>query len=300
MRYTESTLSTWCAPASNTEEERIDNTIKMIRSAIDNWHVLDGLDIEVFVQGSYANNTNVRTSSDVDVCIMLRNTFFSSYPDGRCREDYGFTPGSISFDEYKTRVYDALEHKFGREMINVGNKSIKIDSNTYHVQADAVIAFMLKDFRIINSTNSEHYIEGIRFYAKDETEVTNYPKDHIKNGKDKNKSTNHKYKKLVRIFKHIRNNMVSDGEINGDIISSFLVECLIWNVQNYIITGYSTWTETVKQAIIYLYNQIKENNHKEWGEVSEHLYLFRGHKWTDADAKDFLVTVWNYLGYGEG
>lgn len=166
MRYTESTLSTWCAPASNTEEERIDNTIKMIRSAIDNWHELDGLDIEVFVQGSYANNTNVRTSSDVDVCIMLRNTFFSSYPDGRCREDYGFTPGSISFDEYKTRVYDALEHKFGREMINVGNKSIKIDSNTYHVQADAVIAFMLKDFRIINSTNSEHYIEGIRFYAR--------------------------------------------------------------------------------------------------------------------------------------
>lgn len=76
MRYTESTLSTWCAPASNTEEERIDNTIKMIRSAIDNWHELDGLDIEVFVQGSYANNTNVRTSSDVDVCIMLRNTFF--------------------------------------------------------------------------------------------------------------------------------------------------------------------------------------------------------------------------------
>ena len=71
MRYTESTLSTWCAPASNTEEEKIENTINMIRSAIDNWHELDGLDIEVFVQGSYANNTNVRTSSDVDVCIMF-------------------------------------------------------------------------------------------------------------------------------------------------------------------------------------------------------------------------------------
>jgi hypothetical protein len=94
--------------------------------------------------------------------------------------------------------------------------------------------------------------------------------------------------------------MVADGVVNGDKISSFLTECLVWNVPDNIITGYSTWTETVRQAIIYIFNEIKDNNHREWGEVSERIYLFHaGRKWTDVDAQDFMRSMWNYLGYNE-
>ena len=94
--------------------------------------------------------------------------------------------------------------------------------------------------------------------------------------------------------------MVADGVVNGDKISSFLTECLVRNVPDNIITGYSTWTETVRQAIIYIFNEIKDNNHREWGEVSERLYLFHtGRKWTDVDAQDFMRSMWNYLGYNE-
>ena len=106
------------------------------------------------------------------------------------------------------------------------------------------------------------------------------------------------YKKLVRIFKHMRNVMVDEGITDGDRISSFLVECLVWNVPNNIITGYSTWTETVKEAIIYTYNAIKDGKHKEWGEVSEILYLFHSErKWDSKDAQSFLRDMWNYMGY---
>ena len=52
-------------------------------------------------------------------------------------------------------------------------------------------------------------------------------------------------------------------------------------------------------AIIYLYNAIKDGKHYDWGEVSEMLYLFRGRKWTDQDAKQWLYDAWNYLGYGK-
>ena len=107
------------------------------------------------------------------------------------------------------------------------------------------------------------------------------------------------YKRLVRIMKHIKNEMVEDKKTDGDKITSFLVECLVYHVPNNVITGYSTWTETVKKAIIYLYNEIKDGHHTEWGEVSDMLYLFRNRKWTDEDAKQWLITAWNYLGYGE-
>lgn len=300
MRYSENTLKGWKDPASVTEEQRISNTINMIKSAVNGSAELKNLTIEVFVQGSYANNTNVRTNSDVDVCVMLTSTFFTAYPDDKTDSDYGFVEGTITFDEYKRRVKKAIIDKFGNEAVSVGNKSLKIRSNSYHVNADVVVAFMLKDYAVIKSTDPLRYVEGTRFYGADGKQVTNYPKEHIANGKQKNNRTNYRYKYLVRIFKRIRNNMVADGVVNGDKISSFLTECLVWNVPDNIITGYSTWTETVRQAIIYIFNEIKDNNHREWGEVSERLYLFHaGRKWTDVDAQNFMKSMWNYLGYNE-
>ena len=164
------------------------------------------------------------------------------------------------------------------------------------MEADAIVAFMFKDYKSVEHTGASEYIEGIRFYARDGSEVTNYPKDHIRNGIDKNNHTNYDYKKLVRIFKQIRNVMVDEGKINGDKISSFLVECLIWNVPDATITSYSTWTERVKQAIVFIYSAIDDENHSDWGEVSERLYLFyKGRKWTGSDAKDFMHKAWDYL-----
>ena len=298
MKYSESTLALWTRPASDTEEQKMENTINMIKSAIDSSKELEDLTIEIFVQGSYANNTNVRTSSDVDVCVMLKSTFYDEYPDGKNRKDYGFVEGTISFDEYKRRVKTAIENKFGKATVTEGNKSLKIRSNSYHVNADVVVAFMLKDYRIIGSLDPNRYVEGTRFFSSNREMVTNYPKVHIANGKNKNIQTNHGYKYLVRIFKRIRNAMVDDGKANGDKISSFLVECLIWNVPNNIIMGYSTWAETIKEAIIYLYHAIEEDKQKDWGEVSERLYLFNdGRKWSAEDVQSFLLAMWIYLGY---
>lgn len=294
MKYSESTLRSWTASLSKSEEDRAENAIKMIKSAIDANAELKTMDIEVFVQGSFANNTNVRIESDVDVCVMLRSTFFYDLPEGKVEADYGIIPGSITFQRYRNLVKKALQDKFGSSYVTDGNKSLRIRENTYHVQADVVPAFQYRRY----TTTVGSYYEGVQFYAKDGKQVTNFPKVHIKNGTAKNNRTWYKYKELVRIMKHIKNDMVDDGMTNGDKITSFLVECLVWNISDATITGYSSWTETVKQAIKYLYNAIKDDKHKEWGEVSELLYLFHnGRKWTDQDAMQWLYDVWNYLGY---
>ena len=291
MKYSEQTIQSWTAPLSQSEEQRAENTIKMIRSAIDANTELKTMDIEVFTQGSFANNTNVRTESDVDVCVMLRSTFFYDLPEGKIASDYGILPGSITFQRYRDLVKKALQDKFGSSYVTDGNKSLKVKENTYHVQADVVPAFQYRRY----TTTVDRYHEGTRFYAKDGTQVTNYPKVHIKNGREKNNATNRQYKALVRIMKHIKNNMVDDDKTNSDKITSFLIECLVWNIPNSIITGYVKWTETVKQAITYLFKAIEQNQHQEWGEVSELLYLFRGRKWTDTDVKNWLLAAWSYL-----
>jgi len=297
-KFSEQTFDNWRKPASETEEQRISNAISMIKDAISASDKLKDKDIEIFVQGSYANNTNVRANSDVDVCVMLKDTFYSEYPDGKSRDDYGFTAGTNNFDTYRSDLIKALNDKYGKDNIKPGNKSIKITETSYRVEADAVPSFQYRNYKYKNSSDPEKFIEGIKFYAANTNEqVINYPKIHIENGKKKNKDTQRRYKRLVRIFKRIRYKMIDDGEPVNKGITSFLIECLLWNTPNSIFNDYDTWTERLKQAIIHLYNKTEdEKNCKKWGEVSEMFYLFHSErKWNVKMTNDFLKQMWNYL-----
>ena len=162
-RYSEDQLKRFTAPLTQSEEERAENAEKMIRAAIDSCDELSQHSIEVFPQGSYANNTNVRQNSDVDICVMLTSTFKGNYPEGKKGKSYGFVDGSITFNEYRDLVKKALIDKFKIDYVSDGNKSIKIDENSYHVKADVVPAFQYRDYK---NSNSSVPIEGIWFKAK--------------------------------------------------------------------------------------------------------------------------------------
>jgi hypothetical protein len=284
----------WAKPASETEEKRISNAVKMIKEAIQNYDNLKNKNIEIFVQGSYANNTNVRTKSDVDVCVMLKDTFYREYPDGYTKEYYGFSIGTNSFDDFRKDVINALKNKYGKENIKPGNKSIKMESTSYRVEADAVPAFQYRNYKIINSTNKNKFVEGIKFYSSTKDEVINYPKEHIENGKTKNTDTQRRYKRTARIFKRIRHQMIQDGIPVKKCISSFLIESLLFNVDNYQFTYDEPWNNKIKYIVKYL----QDNNKLNYTEVSEKLDLFDDSRKWDIDRVDnFLKQMYKFLGY---
>lgn len=296
MSYTEAQLKNWSIKPSDTELRRADHAIDMIRSAIGASEELRGIDTEIFVQGSYANNTNVRAGSDVDVCVMSKKVFKGSYPRPLSGADYGFSSGIYTFDEFRELVLEAMRAKFGSAQVSEGNKSLKIDANTYHVQADVVPALQLRNYRATGSRDSEHFVEGIWFKARDGQVVINYPKQHIANGRQKNVDTSHRYKSLVRILKHIRNDMVDTGLADGSRITSFFVECLMWNVTDEVITGSSSWAERTEEAVRFLRNELSRGIGANWNEVSEMLPLFGpDRKWTMTVAQEWLSDVWARL-----
>ena len=293
-KYSEETLNKWAKPASETEEKRISNAIKMIKEAIQGYDNLKDKDIEIFVQGSYANNTNVRAKSDVDVCVMLKDTFYREYPNGYTKEHYGFVAGTNSFDDFRKDVINALKNKYGKENIKPGNKSIKMESTSYRVEADAVPAFQYRNYKIINSTDKNHFVEGIKFYSNTKDEVINYPKEHIANGKTKNSDTQRRYKRTARIFKRIRHQMLQNGVPVKKCISSFLIESLLFNVPNYQFSHDEPWNNKIKDIIEYIHNDDKEN----YIEVSGKLNLFDETRKWDIDSVDkFLKQMYNFLGY---
>lgn len=76
----------------------------MIKSALNDSSNLSQFKIDVIPKGSYHNNTNVRLNSDVDVAVVLRDTFFADYPEGKNKEDFVHSSSSYSFRQYREDI----------------------------------------------------------------------------------------------------------------------------------------------------------------------------------------------------
>lgn len=259
MRFTESMLNEYSAPLSNTEDQRCKNSILMIRDALKDIgffqdekgiHKLyedtysyavnmrnssESRRIKIFVQGSYANNTNVRTESDVDVAIIQEEAFITKYRTygdyQQSDEDYKFHVLDAKEMSFKDEVQQCLIKKFGKD-VERRNKSIKIYGNSYRNDADAVPCLRYRDYSNDYIRDVNNYIGGIVIIPDRGCNIINYPEQHIENGKRKNQETKHHYKKMVRIMKKMRYLMQDYGYSSSNDVSSFLLESLLYNIPN--------------------------------------------------------------------
>ena len=292
----EETFARWSKPPSESEEERCSNAINMIKDALNNHHRLKIKNTSIILQGSFKNNTNIRRDSDIDICIRLNDVFFGQYPKGYTMEQYGFSGADYTCSQYKNEVGEALCNKFGHDQVKRGNKAFVITSNSYRVKADVVAAFERRRYYKPPNQYNNPYYSGIKFIADNGVRIINWPEQHYENGVDKNKKAGKSFKRIVRIFKNLRNEIAKNGVTSAMNFPSFLIECLCWNVPN--SKYYSTqYTDIVKSVMIFLYENTKEYDKcKEWGEVSELKYLFRqSQPWTHNQANQFIYDAWNYV-----
>lgn len=292
--FSEETLDNWRKPPSDAEENKLANAERMIKAALAVDEKLNKLNIEVYGQGSYANDTNVRLNSDIDINVRLMTTMRVDIPTGKTYEEYGYIDAAYDFPEFKNDVESALKKYFGEGEIERKDKCIAVKENSYRMEADVVPTLK----HITHFENGNIRI-GAAFTSDNGVRHLNYAQQHIENGKIKNAATGRRYKRVVRIFKRLRYRMESEGHCYPNI-TSFLLECLVYNVPNNVFNVNLSWQSRVKQSIISLYQSTEsEASYKEWGEVSECLYLFHpGRRWSVEDVRNFLVVLWNYLGYG--
>lgn len=294
----ESIFRSWSRPSSDTEEEKCNNTEKMIRAAISESADLSKRDIEVFAQGSYKNNTNVRQDSDVDICIRCNDVFFYDFPsDGSItKADAGFSDGNYEYSRYKNEVEAALVAKFGRNMVTRGNKAFDIHATSYRVDADVVPTFEHRRY-YRNNRGQMSYYRGTELRPDQGGRIKNWPQQNYENGVEKNKATSGRYKLITRVLKRLRNEMDENNISQSKPIPSFLIECLVWNTPNYGF-GHVEYSSDVRYVLANTFNEtLTYEKCKEWGEVNELKYLFVGQAWTWQQAHDFLGTAWNYIGF---
>lgn len=286
MKFTEEQLKLYAAPLSETENQKCLNAIGMVRDALKNLGFTDdGKNIQkmyddtyayslemrnstgtrkvrLFIQGSYANNTNVRTQSDVDIAVVQEEIFTTEYRSAssaypQSDRDYNFCTVTPAAKSFKDEVQECLKKKFGAD-VERKNKSIKIHGNTYRKDTDSVPCRRYRDYRNDYRKDKSNYIPGVVITPDHGSRIINYPEQHIANGRKKNNDTNRYYKKMVRIIKKMRYLMCDCGYKEAQLVSSFGLESLLWNLPDSLFTKYSTYRFEFGEIVNYLYSHKDE------------------------------------------
>ena len=220
MAIPESQLETWAKQGATVTAKSTADSIKNALDSYDDWP--DDADFEVFLQGSYKNNTNIRGDSDVDVVVQLNSTFRSNLTEEEKRL-LGISEAYYKWQDFRNDVIKALCEYYGTTSIQEGRKSIKVSRSNGRLPADVVVCI---EYRKYNSDLSKFY-KGMTFWVPSESRwIINYPKSHYNNGVNKNQNTSLWYKRAVRMLKNSR------GYISGDSTPSYFLECMIYNVPN--------------------------------------------------------------------
>jgi hypothetical protein len=298
----ESKFSHWASPPSESENDRVVNTVRAIRKALDSGDPLLE-STKIYLQGSYRNNVNIRSNSDVDIGVLYTgDTFFAEYPDGMSNSDFGNIESKLSYNHFRATVKEALLDYFGRSVVTSGNKSLKINDNSYRVDADVVPVLVHRRYR-----NDGTFQNGVQFTSQNGTKVINWPEriydspewpdQHYENGVRKNTETGRRYKRTVRILKKLKIELIEQRIIDSETISSFAIECMAWNTPNERFDA-SSWDDTLQMVLRFLWQNTRDDEPcSEWGEVSDLKYLFRGSPVSKRkNAHNFVDKAWDYIG----
>lgn len=118
----------WAETINVNDEARGRGAREAIQQAIRGALELAQKGIDVYVTGSYRNNTNTRADSDIDVAVVLRDVIFYELPaDGSVtRETLGFQDADYTFTAYRDDIGAALRARFEAKSVTDGNKAFDV------------------------------------------------------------------------------------------------------------------------------------------------------------------------------
>ena len=266
----------------------------MVRKAIQASQRLQSRNVDVFTQGSYANRTNVRANSDVDVAVACGSIFYFDLPTGSNRSDFGLTnEADYSYSEFKQDVHEALSKYFGPGAVTRGNKAFDIKATSHHVEAD-VVPFV--DYREYFGNRTHR--DGFTLFPDKGGKIENYPKQHYTNGINRNSATSQRFKRVARVLKGVCYEMQDNNIGVSQRIPGFLLECLAGLAPTSMYSSPDI-TVTTGNVVAWLFNNTEpESDCTEWTELSNIKYLYRNSQpWTKADTHQFMLDLWQYVGF---
>lgn len=292
MAIDSNTLENW-ASSQTAATTSAKDTHKKIREELESSNEFpDRISFDTYLQGSYANATLVRGSSDVDVVVRLTSTVLEnasqlSTEETRRWKDNLMDPG-YSWNQFRTDVIASLEDRFGSNAVIQGDKALALDSSALPLDADVLVC---QQYRRYYNYPSGYYT-GIAFWDLSNNQIVNYPKRHIKYGSKKQSSTNDRFKETVRIFKRARNYLVAYENLQKDTVPSYFIENLLYHVPD------GQYVYDKQDRFMNVVDYLNKTDYSDWTCQNGITPLFGSGstKWDTRHADSYvnsLISLWN-------
>lgn len=223
------TLESW-AQYDSGPIDSAKRTHNRIQNELQSNDTLTHVDFNMYLQGSYANYTIVRASSDVDIVVQLTNMLYADLsglsPSERDQWRRNSGDPDYSWHEFRSGVVDVLESSFDSSAVEPVGKAIEVETSKLPLNADVLVCADHRDY--YHYPNGYH--SGIAFFDLSNTKIVNYPKQHISNGSTKQSNTSNRFKETVRIFKRARNYLIDNNALTKENVPSYFIENLLYNV----------------------------------------------------------------------
>lgn len=233
MPIPESQLETWSHQGSITQSSNTYNSIKATLEATATPY--SAKTYRVFLQGSYGNDTNIYSESDVDIVIRLDNCFQHDLSQLPTEQQDAFktahNDATYTHRDFKSDVFSVLSSKYGTD-VDSGEKAIAIAASGNRRKSDVIAAIQYRRYQKFLSISDQSYDEGICFYTNSGIQIANYPKQHSKNLTVKHQGTLKWFKPMARILKNMRSRLIAEDMLENGVAPSYYLEGLLYNVPN--------------------------------------------------------------------
>lgn len=239
---------------------------------------LDQRRYEIVVQGSYANETNIRGDSDVDLIVEMKMPFEEQIEQlngaERVRFEERYETSLYDWHDFREDILAALNERFWTHM---GRKCIDIRDwdSMLRLPADVVPALEYREYFGF-SGDREVYRSGVFFHDSSGRRIQSYPRQHLRNGRTKDRKTGGRYKEVIRVLKNARMHVDCASE-HVENTSSYLIECLLYNVPEsvfrrplanathssirWLVEHRDEWPEFMCQNEVFTVNQAFDESH---------------------------------------
>ena len=254
-----------------------------IRAALHAHRWPSDIKYEVFLQGSYKNDTNLGGDSDVDVVVRLNQRLrpWVAELSGQRLQDSASHQGAYRrWKSFRDHALKAMRARFGNATES-GRKTIKVPKGKLPADADLVVTL--------------RYKEGIAFYLQDEGRwVVSFPQQHYDHGQKKEEATDHRFKRSIRMFKAARNRLVEKKVLTKGDAPSYFIECLLYSVPDSLFAPklaptYTSVLDWLRKAHL---GELKCQN----GKVD--LFGPGREQWTQKKARSFVEALKELWGSG--
>jgi hypothetical protein len=292
MPIPESQLKAWAtqgstAGAMKTFEAARDSLLASDRSLIREKKV------DVFLEGSYADGTNLGDKAPVDVAVVLTSAWSQDLAMGGSSQA-DLSRLRNSFQNFRLDVLGSLRAKYGLSSVEDRPDCLFVEGAADRLPINLTVGIQHRLYLSFGATSSKQYQEGLCFWNQADLQMVRFPKLHQENGLAKDGESGSKgwFKPIVRIFKSARDHLAQREVLDPALARSYFLECLVYNVPNQFL-GWSL-ADSLAGALKWLGTAQLSGLRAQNG--MDPLFGSGPQQWSDRHARLFIATLvraWN-------